>query len=174
MNINEHLKDRHVDLAVHSVWIDSFEGVATFPVYNLSRQIVGYQQYRPTANKKKNNHAKEGRYFTHITKPLLGVWGLEAWRFSKTLFITEGVFCAARLTERGVSAIATLSNNPKHLHDFLLFARSSRPVVAICDYGSAGNELAKFAHSKIVMSEKYDLGDAPEVIVNEICRSRFI
>jgi hypothetical protein len=36
---------------------------------------------------------------------------MESWRWTNTLFITEGIFDAARLTERGASAIAMASND---------------------------------------------------------------
>ena len=101
----EHLKDRHVDLELHRPAIDEVERVATFYLYNLSNQFVGYQQYRPDANKTKNNHPKLARYFTYRKQPTLAVWGLESLHLTPhVVFLTEGIFDAARLTERGYSA----------------------------------------------------------------------
>jgi hypothetical protein len=79
--------------------------------------MTGFQQYRPAANKQKDNHPRDSRYFTYRKNRVVGVWGLESWSLSNTLFVTEGVFDAARLTARGYSAIATLSNDLDDSHE---------------------------------------------------------
>jgi hypothetical protein len=33
------LKTRHMDLSLHTAWIDEVVGVATFPLWNLSGQL---------------------------------------------------------------------------------------------------------------------------------------
>lgn len=163
----QHLHNRHINFDIHRVWLDNEEYMATFPLLNLSGQLVGYQQYRPLANKEKKNNPKEGRYFTYTKKDTRGVWGLESWKFSKTLFITEGIFDACRLTDKGYSAIATMSNDPKHLLNLFYIISQDRPIVAICDNDSAGKKLAKYGTSSIIV-EDGDLGDASEKYVNEL------
>jgi len=164
-DIASHVIDRGVNPALHRFWVDDAERVATFPLLTQMGQMVGYQQYRPDAGKDRKNHPREGRYYSYTIKTVRGVWGMESWRQSNTLFITEGIFAAARLTRRGVSAVALLSNDPKHLSDWLLCVRQARPVVAVCDHGKAGLKLAKFGHEHHQMPEDFDLDDAPESYV---------
>lgn len=166
--MEEHLNERHLDMDLHRVWLDNEQNIATFPLWNLSGQLVGYQQYRPDASKKKKNSPKEGRYYSYISSGSRGVWGLESWSLSPALFLTEGIFDAARLTSLGLSAIAVLSNDPVFLKPWLIPVWSSRHVVAICDYGPAGHKLAKYGHSYWSMPEEFDLGDAPDDYVKQI------
>ena len=169
MTVLEHLKSRHFDPNTHLVWGDEVEQVATYPLWNLTGQMVGFQQYRPAANKKKDNHPRESRYFSWRKDKVVGVWGLESWSFSNTLFVTEGVFDAARLTERGYAAIATLSNDvDPSLARWLWLARKSRPVVAICDNDAAGRRLAKCGAVAHVMADGKDLGEASDEYVTKI------
>ena len=165
--ILEHLKDRHVDLNLHRPWIDEDERVAVFYLYNLSGSIIGYQQYRPDADKMKDNHPKEGRYFTYRKQPTLAVWGVESLHLTPhVVFLTEGVFDAARLTERGYSALAALTNNPtKDLRNWL--SMLNRKVVAVCDNDAAGRRLAKFGDVAVFTEDK-DLGEADDEFVTRL------
>lgn len=166
MTVLENLKTRHFDLNVHTAWIDEDEGVATWPLWNLSGQMVGFQQYRPAATKKRDNHPRESRYFSWRKNKVVGVWGLESWTFSNTLFVTEGVFDAARLTSLGYSAIATLSNDVDDaLKSWLWVVRQTRRVVAVCDNDAAGRKLSKCGNTFHVMEEGKDLGEASESYV---------
>ncbi len=168
MDIRAHVIKRGVDPSLHRFWVDDAEGVATFPLLTQIGKMVGYQQYRPSAGKERKNHPRNGRYYTYTTKTARGVWGMESWLLSRTLFITEGIFGAARLTRRGCAAVALISNDPKHLSDWLFCVRMSRPVVAICDHGKAGIKLAKFGSSFQQMPEAFDLDDAPEDFVTRL------
>ncbi len=163
----EHLKGRHLDLNLHNPMIDEVERVATFYLYNLTGQIVGYQQYRPDAGKTKNNHPKEARYFTFRKQPTLALWGMESFYLTPhVLFLTEGAFDAARLTERGYSALATLSNDPSpDLKNWLRML--NRKVVAVCDNDKAGLKLAKFG-DVAVFTEGKDLGEADDEYVTNL------
>lgn len=163
----EHLKDRHIDLDLHRPWIDEVERVAVFYLYNQSGCIIGYQQYRPDADKTKNNHPKEARYFTYRKQPTLAVWGLESLHLTPhVVFLTEGIFDAARLTERGYSAIAALTNNPtKDLRNWL--SMLNRKVVAVCDNDTAGRRLAKFGDVAVFTEDK-DLGEADDEFVTRL------
>lgn len=162
----QHLKNRHLDVALHRPVVDEVERVATFYLYNLSKQFVGYQQYRPDSDKTKNNHPKEARYFTYRKQPTLAVWGVESLHLTPhVVFLTEGVFDACRLTERGYSALAVLTNNPtKDLRNWL--SMLNRKVVAVCDNDDAGRRLAKFGDVAVFTEDK-DLGEADdEYVVN--------
>lgn len=168
-DIEKHIKYRGIDTSIHVCWIDYDEIVATFPCWNLSGQMVGYMTYRPLAPKTKNNDI-EGRYNTRRTKKNICVWGLESWNFSNTLFLTEGIFDACRLTRRGYSAIAFMSNSTNlPTERWVSVIKNTRPVVAICDNDSSGDNLRKLGHLsyKPVAS---DLGDATEEEVNYVIK----
>lgn len=166
-SVKQHLLDRHLNLELHRPMVDEVQRVATFFLYNLSGQLVGYQQYRPEGEKKPQNNPKEGKYFTYRTQPTLSVWGVESLHLTpNVVFLTEGVFDAARLTERGVSALAVLSNNPNQdLRNWLTCL--NRKVVAVCDNDSAGRKLAKFG-DVAVFTQDHDLGDSTDEYVTQL------
>lgn len=161
-----------MDVALHNPVLDDVERVATFYLWNLSGQLVGYQQYRPEGEKKPQNNPKQGKYFTYRKMPTLAVWGVESLHLTPhVLFLTEGVFDAARLTERGVSAVAALSNNPTA--DFRNWLGClNRKVVAVCDNDAAGRRLAKFGNVA-VYTEEHDLGDSSDEYVSQLME-RFV
>jgi len=163
----QHLHSRHLNLELHRPMLDDEAQVATFYLWNLSGQLVGYQQYRPNGDKKAANSPREGKYFTYKKQPTLAVWGVESLHLTPdVVFLTEGVFDAARLTERGYSALAVLSNNPSpDLANWL--ACLNRRVVAVCDDDAAGRKLAKFGDQAVYMTAK-DLGDSTDEEVTEL------
>ena len=164
--VEEHLRDRHLNLELHRPMVDEENRVATFFLYNLSGQLCGYQQYRPEGLKQRQNHAREGRYYTYRKQPTLALWGVESLHLSpNVVFVTEGVFDACRLTEKGYSAVAVLSNNTGwDLRNWLTML--NRKVVAVCDNDDAGRKLAKFGDCCVFTTDK-DLGDSSdEYVVN--------
>lgn len=168
-NIHSHLSSRNLDTNIHRTLIDEKENTATFFSYNLSGQIVGYQQYRPLGNKYEYQHPKLGKYFTYRNRhiPTVALFGMESYNFTPDiLFIVEGVFDAARLTSKGISCVATMSNNPpKDYKNF--FSCLPRKTVVICDGDGAGIKLAKFGDIyEVVPKEFKDLGDAPDDYIN--------
>jgi hypothetical protein len=167
MDLTQHLLARHVDLELHRPVLCEDEGAATFYLWNLSGQMVGFQQYRPYASKEKHNDPRTGRYFTLRKQPTVAVWGVESLHLTPSvLFVTEGVFDAARLTERGVSAVAVLSNDPNaDVRNWLMML--NRKVVAVCDNDAAGRRLAKVAHTAVFTNEK-DLGDSDDDFVTSL------
>lgn len=177
--LRQHILDRHVDLDLHTVWLDEADRVAYFPLWTLSGVYAGYQAYRPDADKVQKNDEK-GRYYTYRGNKLIpkhvkhvAVWGMESWKLSTTLFITEGIFDAARLTQRGYSAVAVLSNDPNtSTLNWLRMVRTQRPTVAICDPGRAGVKLAKTAHRAHTVSvaglTDADLGDVDDNYVTQV------
>ncbi len=166
-SVTQHLVDRHLNLDLHRPVVDEVERVATFFLYNLSGQLVGYQQYRPEGEKKPQNNPKQGKYFTYRHQPTLSVWGVESLHLTPdVVFLTEGVFDAARLTGRGYSALAALSNNPNQdLRNWLTCL--NRKVVAVCDNDDAGRKLAKFG-DVAVFTLDHDLGDSTDEYVTQL------
>jgi hypothetical protein len=156
---------------VHSYWTNDDEVSVTFPIWNLSGQLVGYQRYRPLADKTRKNDPREGRYFTRIGRDRVGVWGMESWKFSETLFVTEGVFDACRLTSIGYSAIAILSYqvNPT-TYSWLRMVRGYRPVVAVCDGDTSGHKMRNYGHTYHTCPTGSDLGNASPEYVQEVAR----
>ncbi len=154
MNLLNHLRSRGVRDKVRLLGFD--EEVAVFPLYNLSGQLVGYQNYRPDATKKKTNNPKDARYYTH-TK-VKTVWGLEYLNpYKPVLFLVEGVFDAVKLVELGFNAVATLGNDPVQLKEQLALLPYVK--VAVCDNDPAGKKLAKYAQVVHTMSGSKDLGE---------------
>ncbi len=166
MTLEEHLKWRHLDLNLHRPVLDEENDVATFYLWNLSEQLVGYQQYRRNANKVQKNDTK-GRYFTFRKLPTVAVWGVESLHLTpKIVFVTEGIFDACRLTEKGISAIAILSNDSScDIKNWLFML--NRKIVAVCDNDKAGKKLQKFGDEAVFMDEK-DLGDASDESVDAL------
>jgi len=166
----QHMKTRHMDVNLHHPVLDEVERVATFYLWNLSGQLVGYQQYRPEGEKKPNNNPREGKYYTYRKQPTVVVWGVESLHLTPhVVFLTEGVFDAARLTERGVSALAILScNTGWDLRNWL--SMLNRKVVAVCDGDKAGAQLAKFGNVSLCMLGGKDLGDADDATVDMLVR----
>lgn len=166
----EHLRDRHLNLELHRPVVDEVERVATFYLYNLTGSLVGYQQYRPEGEKKTQNNPKQGKYFTYRKQPTLAVWGVESLHLTpNVVFLTEGVFDACRLTSRGYSALAVLSNNPSQdLKNWL--GMLNRKVVAVCDNDDAGRKLAKFGDCCVFTTDK-DLGDSSEEFVTALLKT---
>ena len=168
-HIYSNLLERKLDTKLHHVWIDEENNLAIFPLFNLNGQLVGYQQYNPNADKLAKNNPKEGRYFTLLKDKKVGVWGLESWKLSNTLFITEGIFDACRITNLGYSAIALCSNDPSlQLKNWLYIIKQSRPVISICDNDIAGNKMKKLGHEFHQITEYKDLGEATDKYVTKI------
>lgn len=164
-----HLLGRHVDLSLHRPVICEEERIATFFLWNLSGQLVGYQQYRPDSDKKKHNHPKEGRYFTLRKQPTVAVFGVESLSLrGDVVFVTEGIFDACRLTELGFPAVAVLSNDPSwDVRNWL--SCLPRKVVVVHDNDKAGLKLTKCGDLAVTTGEK-DLGDSSDEEVQSLLR----
>lgn len=167
----DHLKDRHLDFNLHRPVLDEENNVATFYLYNLSSQMTGFLQYRPNGSKDVNNDKVTGKYFHYVSKGCnsLSLFGVESLLLTPhVVFLTEGMFDAARLTEKGYSALALLCNDSNvNLHTFLRLL--NRKVVSVCDNDKAGKKLSKFGHYSVVCND-HDLGDSSEDFVNNLLR----
>lgn len=167
--MEEHLLSRHVNFNVHSPSYNS--EIATFLLYNLSGQIVGYQRYNPSfpsafPGDGKQSNLRDRRYYNYVSHGQIGLFGLESYSSNaKVIFVTEGIFDACRLTKRGASCFAMLTNNPSSsMRNFLLCL--GKPIVAICDGDAAGVKLRKVGHCYETVQDGKDLGECPETFVN--------
>lgn len=169
MTILAHLHSRYLNTKLHKVWVNEQEGVATFPIWNLSGQLLGYQAYSPDKDKTAQNDPRYGRYFTRLKDGKVGVWGLESWSLSNTLYVTEGIFDAARITYFGYSAIAVFGNALSHsCEKWLWLVKQNRPVVTICDNDEAGKKLQKYGHKSHTVMKYKDLGEADQTYVKAL------
>ena len=169
--VTEYLKRRHVNFELHRPIVDEVERTATFYLWTLSGALVGYQTHRPDRTKKdyQKYNPRNARYFTYRPYPAHSVWGVESLHQGHgPVFLTEGVFDAARLTELGASALAVCCNNPpKDLRNWLQMLQ--RPVVVVCDNDEAGLKLAKFGdYAEVVPVSGQDLGEAPDDYVRHL------
>jgi len=157
-----------VDFNIHTPSIS--KDSATFFLYNLSGQIVGYQRYMPLNFKKKRND-EMGRYYTYRSNNI-GIFGLETYTLDcPCVFLTEGIFDAVRLTRRGCCALALLCNNPdSSLYNFLHCL--GKPLVSICDKDIGGRSLRKVGHYFEESPEK-DLGVSDESFVDYLIKTYY-
>jgi len=175
MNLKQHLTDRFVNFDIHHPFMDEQECKATFLLYNLSGKIVGKQQYNPHAGKSQSNDVY-GRYITVRTEfqNTQTVFGLETfnWHTTKTIFVTEGIFDATRITWFGNECcIALLGNSTNPKEGYKSWLKSiGRKTVAVCDSDKAGLQLAKLTDSAIILDKKHgkDLGECSIDIVKTV------
>jgi len=191
-SLKERLVERRLDTSKFRAWLDEEEYCVTFPLWNLSGKMVGYQRYRPDADKTRHNDPRDGRYFTKVNKAAwsvveengevvgvtctkdgnVGVWGMESWYDSPTLFVQEGVFDASALNWYcGVASLAVTTSTPSpSVVNWFWTVSQFRKVVVFCDGDNAGLKLAKLGHEYHVMPGGMDMGDASEEYVKEMVR----
>jgi hypothetical protein len=168
IKILQNLKDRGVDLNKIYAIVDEDSNTATFLLFNLSGQLIGYQQYNPNKDKVANNDPKNARYYTYVSKHAkhIAVWGVESLDNRGFLFVTEGIFDAVKLHNLGLPAVATLTNHPKILKSW--FKAMNKKVIAVCDNDPSGRKLASIGHISITVPDPYkDLGDMPETEIKD-------
>ena len=170
MDIKTHLKQRHLNLNLHPTIIDETTNTATFLLYNLSGQLTGYQFYNPQGSKTIFQDKLQSKYYTYRNKhyPTVTLWGIESLNSPhQPVFLTEGIFDAARMTSLNFSALATLTNNPPkdYINFFLLL---NRPIIAVCDNDVAGRKLKKFGH--YYETPETDLADAPNEYIQYLIK----
>lgn len=159
---------RELDITKYSGIVEK-EGVFTFPLWNLSGQMVGYQQYRPDADKGRKDNPKDMRYYTYLThKKTNTAWGLEVLNPKNPyLLVVEGVFDAVKLHNADINAVAVLANDPLPLKSWLWSLGYF--IVPVCDGDKAGRKLAKMANTLMVeyLPEGKDVGDLTIIEVLE-------
>lgn len=173
--MRQHLKRRHLDIELYS-GLSVGHDVVVFPMWNLSGQMVGYQQYRPDGNKKERRNPKVGKYYTQVRKEgktsATTAWGLDRLNMNRRrVYLVEGIFKACRFHNLGLNALAVISNDPKHLKSWL--TSLGYELYSVCDGDKAGIKLAKYGNRSIILpsgvyvdemsvSEFSDLVDALE------------
>lgn len=164
--IKSHLKDRGIDPDQTRVIIDEQTNDVYFFLYNLSGQMVGFQKYNKDYQKTGQSNLDDPRmakYFTWVSEEGYGkaiaVWGLESTKFTdKFLFITEGIFDAARIQEAGYPAIAVLCNNPNiSLKGWLETLPQTK--IVIYDNDVPGKRLIKFGDYAYTVPRDKDVND---------------
>ena len=166
-DIISHLKRRGLDPKKTRVILDQETDSAVFLLFNLSGQLIGYQQYNPVGEKKgkAGSDPKTAKYWTWVTregkKRALAVWGLETLDDRPYVFLVEGIFDAVKLHNAELPALAVLSNDPKSLAAWLKALR--KYVIVIADNDKAGNKLKKMGELALTTPEPYnDLGEMPQ------------
>ena len=173
-SIATHLRTRYLEPERYTtVYVSEEHRTASFLIWNLSRQLIGYQRYSPDFDKEKRNDEKYGRYYTYISpelpKTMAGVWGLETYNYrSDVLCIVEGVFDAVRLHNRGIPAVATFTSNPKPIRNWLSLV--PRRLVAIRDNDENDASKLQYFADVCYQTESKDLGDASEDEVDTIVK----
>ena len=165
-DIISHLKGRGVDPNQTRVIIDEKTEDVYFFLYNLSGQMVGFQKYNPNYQKTGQSNLDDPRmakYFTWVTEEgkgrSIGVWGLESTKFTdEYIFITEGIFDAARIQEAGYPAIAVLCNNPSDSLKSWLATLPQKKIV-IYDNDGPGRKLIKVGDFSYTVPRDKDVND---------------
>lgn len=166
--LKKHVADRYIDTRLHTVYFS--EEAATFPLWDLTGRFLGYQKYNPNASKDKRN-TETGRYHLITTTNTNAVWGSESWYLSNTLFVTEGIFDAARLTFKGYSAIAVFSCGlPDNTVNWLRNLSRIRPVVMVADNDKPGIAFTTYGLPYHIVQEYKDLGEASDAYVNSLVK----
>lgn len=174
INIKDHLRSRGVDLDSTKVYVDEESNTASFPLYDPSGKMIGYQRYNPNTTIKHNQGGKydpeELRYFSYVSEPYkkVAMWNWEdvVSRNEPFVFVAEGIFDAMKIKNMGLPVLAVLgASKAKDLRNqmFLL----GKKIIAILDNDKAGNDLKKISHSSYVLEKYKDLGDAPQEYVND-------
>jgi hypothetical protein len=166
-SLSDHLKGRGVDPTKTRVIMDEDTGDSYFFLYNLSGQMVGYQKYNPDYEKTGQSNLENPRmakYFTWVSEEGYGrkiaVWGLESLNLmtDSFVFITEGIFDAARIQEAGYPALAVLSNNPGNSLKSWLKTLIQKKIV-IYDNDKAGKKLIKVGDFAYTVPNGKDAND---------------
>ncbi len=153
MDLIKHLLSRNYDPTRYKNHVLDFqESVLTVYLSNLSGQFVGFQQYRPLVETKKENKPSDNRYFTLCQRGVNACWGIETLDpTKKDLFLVEGIFKASALHMLGYNALALLTSHPKPMKSWLHTMNYN--LIGIGDNDAAGKGMLKIA-GKGFQSEK--------------------
>ena len=168
MDFIEHIQDRSFGLLGFDTdeefgGVDYDEEVVTFPLYNLSGQMLGYQTYRWNKSKASNKvDPRMQRYFTRLPREALAVYGLHLLPegYLGPIFLVEGVWEAIVGYFFGVPCVAVLGSDPKGLMNWV--HSIANPVVALVQPDSAGQKLKKYGKNGYIQLE----GDLDDLFKN--------
>ena len=140
----EHLLDRKLQ-PWNYPGLSVADGVVSFPLYDLSGKRVGYQDYRPFAERNCKN-IRAARYFTYLPRGVNGYFGTESFLDKRmqpgwNVYLVEGVFKAAALHSLGFPAMALMGSETKR-HESQLSLLPYK-FVAIGDNDDAGRKFAR-------------------------------
>lgn len=164
----QHLLNR--GLAPHFYNLSVGEGIVVFPLYDFGGKQVGYQNYRPFAERNHKN-VKEARYFTYLPKAVNGYFGTETLKWPGPVYLVEGVFKAAKLHSLGHAAISMMGSETKQHRTQLRLLR--REYIGIGDPDAAGEKFARALNgftSPLDLDEMSD--EAVEELLNEDYKER--
>ena len=174
ISLRDHLISRGYNPEPLGSILSEEEGIVYFLLWNLSGQLVGFQQYRPNAPKT-GNHPKDCRYYTYTTKignhSVPAIWGLHNYSLeTKRIFIVEGIFDAVKLISAGECCFALLGNaGSKSIQQWLSLLRVEK--ISILDADESSNGLKKLSDRWFVTPAPYkDLGEMPIEEVNNFLR----
>ena len=163
MSLKEHLLSRGYDPGSFGSILSEEECIVYFLLWNLSGQLIGYQQYRPNAPKT-GNHPKDCRYYTYTTKvgnhSTPAIWGLHTYSLEiKRIFLVEGIFDAIKVHSRGECCFALLGNaGSKSIRQWLSLLRV--PKIGILDSDEKGSGMKSLCQKWITTPLPYkDLGE---------------
>lgn len=169
-NIKQHLIDRYVDLNIHKPHTTNTS--ATFMLYNLSKQLVGWQRYSPLQPHLCSNDLN-GRYYTYRSAQQLAIFGFETYNINLSrIFITEGIFDAVRITRHHCCALALLTNSPNSSMLNLLSCLPNK-ITVIIDNDKGGELLykkTKSVTSSFITPPAKDLGECDEAFITTILK----
>ena len=170
MDIVEHLKTRGVDVngSYGDVRISVPANTATFYLWNASGQLVGYQKYNPGGDKNCRNDPVSSKYYNRLSHQedavAVGVWGLQyfdllEWDF---LFLTEGLFDAAKVLNAGWPCVALLGATVSVSTSGWLSTLPHKKI-ALLDGDAAGGDMKDVATVYHRTPDPFkDLGDMPQ------------
>ena len=172
------LKDHLISRGYHPEPLGSIlseeEGLAYFLLWNLSGQLVGYQQYLPNAPKA-GHHPKDCRYYTYTTKigghSIPAIWGLHTFTLqTKRIFIVEGVFDAVKLHRAGECCLALLGNaGSKSIKSWL--STFPQEIIGVLDSDQKGSGMKSLCDKFIITPLPYkDLGEMSNEEVANLIR----
>jgi hypothetical protein len=152
-----------------SAWIDEENEVVTFPLWNLSGQLVGYQRYRWDKPKANGNNPLEQRYFTRLERGVIGVYGLQSLPkgYLGPIHVVEGIWEAIVGNSHGLACVAILGVNKAGVGKPILGWINSLPndIIPLCQPDKAGQCLSKVNPDKAIYLQK-DLDD----LIIEACK----
>lgn len=162
-NLVTHLQERQLDADKYpSVHVDEANNTVSFMLHTMTGKFSGFHQYKPLSSKNDRTvKPSEMKYFTHVLKSELGMWGFENFDpTQRTVFLVEGVFDAVALHLLGYNCLAMLSNNPVHTRGWM-FANTRYDFVPVCDGDAAGLRLRNCVTSDrvVLMPADLDPGD---------------
>lgn len=184
-SLKQHLEDRGLDVSKTRVIVDEETDVAVFLLFNLSGELVGYQNYNRNAEKStsvvskmlktaditRKNLKELMKYYTRVRQDQKGVtvWGLETLETdSKILFVTEGIFDAIKIHNAGYPCIATLTNaGSPEIKTFLRMIPQT--IISVYDNDESGLKLKSLGDlSFTVPSPAKDLGELDQNTASEL------